>query len=67
MTDGQANLRQANLLDCPQPYIFFVVGVISQFMDKPKEVYWDATKRMLKYIKGTQEEVNICQKWPSKD
>jgi hypothetical protein len=35
--------------------ISFVVGILSRFMQKPCEGHWSATKRVLKYLKGTQD------------
>ncbi|XP_043710586.1 uncharacterized protein LOC122659549 [Telopea speciosissima] len=32
--------------------ISFVVGVISQFMQTPKQVHWEAACRILRYLKG---------------
>ena len=37
------------------PDISFVVGILSKFMQKPCEGHWSATKRVLKYLKGTQD------------
>ena len=38
-----------------RPDISFVVGILSRFMQKPCEGHWFAIKRVLKYLKGTQE------------
>ena len=35
--------------------ITFVVAVLSKFMQKPCEGHWPAVKRVLKYLKGTQD------------
>jgi hypothetical protein len=35
--------------------ISFVVGIISRFMQNPCEGHWSAAKRVLKYLKGTQD------------
>jgi hypothetical protein len=35
--------------------ISFVVGIISRFMQKPCEGKWSATKKVIKYMKGTQD------------
>ncbi|KAL0370961.1 UNVERIFIED_CONTAM: Retrovirus-related Pol polyprotein from transposon RE2 [Sesamum angustifolium] len=35
----------------PRPDISFAVGLVSQFMDKPRSVHWEAAIRILKYIK----------------
>jgi hypothetical protein len=41
-------------LTTTRPNISFVVGILSRFMQKPCEGHWSATKRVLKYLKGTQ-------------
>jgi hypothetical protein len=38
-----------------RPNISFVVGIISRFMQNPCEGHWSTTKRVLKYLKGTQD------------
>ena len=38
-----------------KPNISFVVGILSRFMQKPCEVQWFATKRVLRYLKGSQD------------
>ncbi|KAL0285929.1 UNVERIFIED_CONTAM: Retrovirus-related Pol polyprotein from transposon RE2 [Sesamum angustifolium] len=35
----------------PRPNISFAVGLVSQFMDKPRSVHWEAALRILKHIK----------------
>jgi hypothetical protein len=42
-------------LTTTRPYISFVIGILSSFMQKPCEGHWSATKRVLKYLKGTQD------------
>ena len=42
-------------LTTTRPNISFVIGILSWFMQKPCEGYWNATKRVLRYLKGTQE------------
>ena len=37
-----------------RPGITFVVGILSRFMHQPCEGHWNATKRVLKYLKSTQ-------------
>jgi hypothetical protein len=32
------------------PNIFFVVGIISQYMQTPHEIHWKATKMILQYL-----------------
>eukprot|EP00253_Pinus_taeda_P004661 PITA_04661 len=34
--------------------IMFVVSLISRFMERPKEAHWQATKIILRYVKGTK-------------
>ncbi|KAL0392835.1 UNVERIFIED_CONTAM: Retrovirus-related Pol polyprotein from transposon RE2 [Sesamum radiatum] len=38
-------------LTVTRPDISFAVGLVSQFMDKPRSVHWEAALRILKYIK----------------
>lgn len=38
-----------------RPDIVFVVQTISQYMQKPKESHWNATLRVIRYIKGNPE------------
>eukprot|EP00253_Pinus_taeda_P033317 PITA_33317 len=42
-------------LTTTRPDISFVVGILSRFMQKPCEGHWAATKRVLSYLKGTQD------------
>jgi hypothetical protein len=37
------------------PKISFIVGILSRFMQKPCEGNWSTPKRVLKYLKGTQD------------
>ena len=37
------------------PDISYVVGILSRFMHKPCEGHWSAAKRVLRYLKGTQD------------
>uniref|UniRef100_A0A251SKN6 Putative zinc finger, CCHC-type n=1 Tax=Helianthus annuus TaxID=4232 RepID=A0A251SKN6_HELAN len=39
-----------------RPDIMFAVSKISRFMENPKKSHWEAAKRILKYIKGTQQQ-----------
>ena len=41
-------------LTTTRPYISFVVGIISRFMQNPCEGHWSVAKIVLKYLKGTQ-------------
>lgn len=36
-----------------RPDLLYVVGAVSRFMQKPHELHWKATKRILRYIQGT--------------
>lgn len=38
-----------------RPDIVFVVQTISQYMQKPKQSHWNATLRVIRYIKGNPE------------
>lgn len=40
-------------LDFTRPDIAFVVHRVSEFMHQPKEVYWQAVKQILRYLKFT--------------
>eukprot|EP00253_Pinus_taeda_P015766 PITA_15766 len=42
-------------LTTTRPEISFVVGILSMFMQKPCEGHWSAVKRVLRYLKGTQD------------
>eukprot|EP00253_Pinus_taeda_P024911 PITA_24911 len=44
-----------NYLTTTKPDISFVVGILSRFMQKPCEGHWSTTKRVLRYLKGTQD------------
>eukprot|EP00253_Pinus_taeda_P033155 PITA_33155 len=41
-------------LTATTPDIMFAVSLISRFMERPKEAHWQATKRILRYVKGTK-------------
>lgn len=36
-----------------RPDIAYVVGVVSQFMQKPRTIHLDAAYRILRYLKGS--------------
>ena len=42
-----------NYLAITRPYIFFLVSVVSQFLQSPCDSHWDVAIRFLRYIKGT--------------
>ena len=42
-------------LTTTKPDISFTVGILSRFMQKPCEGHWSAAKRVLRYLKGTQD------------
>ena len=55
----EANLYQSlvgipRYLTCTRPDIAYSVGIISIFMEDPKQTHWKAIKRILTYIQGTK-------------
>ena len=36
------------------PNIFYVVNVVSRYMQKPHDIHWKVAKRILQYIQGTK-------------
>jgi hypothetical protein len=36
-------------------YLSYVVSILSRFMQEPREIHWNATKRVLRYIQGTKD------------
>lgn len=42
-------------LTTTRPDISFTIGILSRFMQKPCEGHWSAAKRVLRYLKGTQD------------
>ena len=40
-----------------RPDIVYIVGILSKYMEKPKESHWLVAKRVLRYIKGTMDLV----------
>src|ERR1700733_8308017 len=44
-----------NYLTTTRPDMLFAVGILSKLMQKPCEGHWFAVKRVLKYLKGTQD------------
>jgi hypothetical protein len=42
--------------------ITFAVGMLSRFLNCPRETHWNATKRVLRYIKGTSQFGIVLEK-----
>ena len=40
-------------LTCTRPYIFYVVGLVSRYMENLKTTHFKAAKRIIRYVKGT--------------
>ena len=40
----------------------FTVGYVSRFMEDPREDHWAAVKRLLRYVKGTVDQVIVFPK-----
>lgn len=36
-----------------RPYFSFLIQVLSQFMDKPRQLHLDVIQRVLRYLKGS--------------
>jgi len=49
-------------LTVTRPDLMFGVNLISRYMANPKESHWAATKRLLRYLKGTIEHGLFYQK-----
>jgi hypothetical protein len=45
-----------------RPDIAFTVSLLSQFMENPREVHWEAIKRVLRYLKGIKNHKLIIGK-----
>ncbi|XP_066361228.1 uncharacterized mitochondrial protein AtMg00810-like [Miscanthus floridulus] len=45
-----------------RPDIAFVVGYVSRFMEDLREDHWAAVKRLLRYVKGTVNQVIVFPK-----
>jgi hypothetical protein len=43
------------LSQCTRPDITYVVGKLSQFLENPNETHWCAFKRVVRYLKGSQD------------
>ncbi|XP_066351321.1 secreted RxLR effector protein 161-like [Miscanthus floridulus] len=45
-----------------RPDIAFVVGYVCRFMEDPREDHWTTVKRLLRYAKGTVDQVIVFPK-----
>ncbi|KAM1172663.1 hypothetical protein ACFX2G_023223 [Malus domestica] len=45
--------RSLMYLSATQPNMMYVVSLLSRFMEEPTKLHYQATKRMLRYLKGT--------------
>jgi len=57
-TDGKAYRSLVGsllYLTSTRPYIVFAVNYLSRFMQSPSQIHFVATKRVLRYLKGTLE------------
>ena len=45
-----------------RPDIAFAVGYVSRFMEDPREDHWSIVKSLLRYVKGTLDQVIIFPK-----
>ena len=43
------------LMTCTRPDISYSVGLLSRFMQEPKELHWRFLKRLLRYLKTTRD------------
>eukprot|EP00253_Pinus_taeda_P033706 PITA_33706 len=50
-------IRSLIYLTTTRPDISFAIGILSRFMQKPCEGHWSAAKRVLRNLKGTQNQV----------
>jgi hypothetical protein len=49
-----------------RPDISYAVGILSRYLEKPKERHWTAAMRVLKYLKGTADLALIYEKCDQK-
>ena len=47
-------------LTCTRPYILFIVGLVSRYMEAPTMTQLKTTKRILRYLKGTLDYGLLC-------
>ncbi|XP_055632530.1 uncharacterized protein LOC129773007 [Toxorhynchites rutilus septentrionalis] len=50
------------LAQCTRPDISYAVNAVSSFSNNPGESHWVATKRILRYLKGTMAQKLVCRK-----
>jgi hypothetical protein len=44
-----------------RPDIAFAISTLSQFLNNPGDLHWEATKRVFRYLAGTKDyELTIC-------
>jgi hypothetical protein len=43
-----------HLMCATRPDIAFAVGMVSRFMESPKDIHWTAVKRIIRYLQGTK-------------
>ena len=55
------------LMTCSRPDISYSIGVLSRFMQEPRELHWRCLKRVLKYLKTTQDYSLVFSKSANKD
>ncbi|MBW0481448.1 hypothetical protein O181_021163 [Austropuccinia psidii MF-1] len=54
--DYRAAIGSLNYLaQCTRPDIAYVIGHLSQFLEKPNMQHWNCFKRVLRYLKGTKD------------
>jgi hypothetical protein len=55
-------IESLRYLTCTRPDIAFAVGVASQFMEDPRHSHLKVVKRILRYVKGTENLGLLYQK-----
>lgn len=56
VTTYKSLIGSLRYLVATRPDISFGVGLLSRFMEEPKESHWAVAKRILRYIKGTSND-----------